>query len=432
MAARGLTRALHSNLHSLAEELSPWRLLPPLAATLQPLLAAHPERHAYLDTLVSRLRARNALHPFTFFPEGFESRGGAPAGALPAIRAAAAAAGGAPAAPPPGLVLAPSPHGRASAHVFEGSFPAPPETAALLPPASRVARFQLVAPPAWRRGGPAALLLPGTGEQGFTRRRHFLAYPLASQGVATVILEGPFYGARRPAGMVASKLRALCDLPLLGLSTMLEARALVAWLKGELGASAVVLAGTSMGGLHAAMTASLLPRTPVGALSWLGPPSGVGVFTGGSLACAVDWAALAAGAGAPHVEAGVAAMEALARRGAFASSLPAPAAVEALAGHWPRVPRDALARGVGLAARLLRITDLGAFPPPAAPRLATFVNAAQDAYIPHDAEHWGAIAAEWRGAAVKRLQAGHVSGSLALGEYRDQIVQLAARVGREQ
>lgn len=31
--------------------------------------------------------------------------------------------------------------------------------------------------------------------------------PLAEQGVASLILEGPFYGQRRPANQIGSKLR---------------------------------------------------------------------------------------------------------------------------------------------------------------------------------------------------------------------------------
>jgi hypothetical protein len=457
-------------LHGWADDvLSPWRLLPPLNYLLTPLINARGENHEDLDLLVSRLRARNVLHPFTFFPEGFEAVGGADASVLPLIRAAARAAagggvggvGGA-CAGSPAVALSPSPSGRAYAHVAEGSFPAPEDTVGLLPPESRVARFQLVTPLAWGAGRPVAVLLPGTGEQGFTRRRHFLAYPLAQKGVGSVILEGPFYGSRRPPNMVASKLRALCDLPLLGFSTMLEARALVAWLRartpaeaaglpaalprgararpvaaggggGGGGHLAVVLAGTSMGGLHAAMAASLVPRAwgAVGVTSWLGPPSGVGVFTSGSLSTAVDWAALSAGAGAPHLDAAIGAMECLARPGAFVSALPAPAAARALEAHWPRVPPAALARGVAQAARLLRITDLADFPPPAAPHLAEFITAAKDLYCPPEDAHWEAVQGGWVGCTMRRLPKGHVTGSLSLEEYVESIVQLAARVHEE-
>ncbi len=50
-----------------------------------------------------------------------------------------------------------------------------------------------------------------------------------------------------------------------------------------------MLSGTSMGGLHAAMVASLTPA-PVGVVSWLGPPSAAPVFTRGVLAThGMEW-----------------------------------------------------------------------------------------------------------------------------------------------
>lgn len=78
------------------------------------------------------------------------------------------------------------------------------------------------------------MLLPGTGEHGYLHRRTSVALPLARLGVATLvgaesmeqcllrlmelttwcvaflavqILEGPFYGKRRPSDQRGSKLR---------------------------------------------------------------------------------------------------------------------------------------------------------------------------------------------------------------------------------
>ena len=107
----------------------------------------------------------------------------------------------------------------------------------MLPIESHVARFQLIEPLCWRENytgllskagskakpalsleetelqremcavRPIAIVLAGTGEQGFSRRRQLLSYPLAKLGVASLVLESPYYGSRRPAGQVASKLR---------------------------------------------------------------------------------------------------------------------------------------------------------------------------------------------------------------------------------
>jgi Alpha/beta hydrolase domain containing 18 len=95
----------------------------------------------------------------------------------------------------------------------------------MLPIESHIARFQIVRPlPSLGKGStltaeeaavregmlqekPVAIILAGTGEQGYQRRRHFTACPLARLGVSSIILESPYYGSRRPAKQVASKLR---------------------------------------------------------------------------------------------------------------------------------------------------------------------------------------------------------------------------------
>lgn len=166
---------------------------------------------------------------------------------------------------------------------------------------------------------PLVLLLAGTGEQGFMRRRHLLSYPLARLGVASLIMESPFYGKRRPPTQHGSKIAFASDLCVMGRVTIEEARSLVRWAASldrhsmhsslcdeheivvKSGAGArdpffqnLVLAGTSQGGLHSAMVASTLANTScsrVGVCSWLGPPSASQVFTLGALANSVDWSA---------------------------------------------------------------------------------------------------------------------------------------------
>jgi len=203
-----------------------------------------------------------------------------------------------------------------------------------MPAASQLARFRLFLPATWltpagcgsgewravsgeRHGGKhhraCAIVLPGTGEHGYVRRAHYVAIPLVkAHGVAALVLEGPYYGSRMPAGQSGSKLNAVMDLPLLGRATIEEARSLAQWLTspaaGEAVAAAlsrvdagaplahsVIMAGVSMGGLHSAMTASLLSGShlePLGVVSWLGPMSAAPVFTLGELGRAVHWRTL--------------------------------------------------------------------------------------------------------------------------------------------
>jgi hypothetical protein len=54
-----------------------------------------------------------------------------------------------------------------------------------------------------------------------------MAKELLSRGVGTLILEGPYYGARRPGGQVGSKLRHVADLIKLGAITIIETLCLI-------------------------------------------------------------------------------------------------------------------------------------------------------------------------------------------------------------
>jgi hypothetical protein len=450
-----------------------------------------PNAHLKLDRLVCSLRANSIFHPHTFYPDGF----GDVLRALGAARACRSAMDGVRssevsvrAAAAPGAVrirLASSECGRAYAHVSEGAFQSP--AASALPSVCSEARFQLVTPLISQkylhpRASTVVVILPGTGEQGFMRRRHLVAYPLARQGITSVILEGPYYGSRRPSGMYGSKLRELSDLPVLGRGTIDEARAIVSWLLSRRAACAssavskltqaawpieevyesapqslgqdvpalddsahdtVVLSGTSMGGLHAAMTASMLPTAwgqHVGVAAWLCPPSGVGVFTAGALAAGVDWKALAkdtrpGSATAQKIEAALQEIDALVHSGAGAavphSRLPDAETIEKLAQLVPGVPRESLARAMTAAARLLRCTDITNFPPPARPDAALFVTAEHDAYVPLDEDAtnlWNSIKRTWVGSTVRSINAGHVSGSLFNTDtYVDAIVDVAMR-----
>ena len=52
---------------------------------------------------------------------------------------------------------------------------------------------------------------------------------MVSQGVATMILESPYYGSRRPPWQEGSKLRRVSDLLTLGRATIEESLYLLAW-----------------------------------------------------------------------------------------------------------------------------------------------------------------------------------------------------------
>lgn len=81
------------------------------------------------------------------------------------------------------------------------------------------------------------------------------------------------------------------DLPILGQATIEEAKSLLTYFQKHHGYSHLVIAGSSMGGLHAAMVASVFPGE-VGATAWLAPPSAVPVFADGLLSASCNWDSL--------------------------------------------------------------------------------------------------------------------------------------------
>src|SRR5690606_16960468 len=124
-----------------------------------------------------------------------------------------------------------------------------------------------------------------TGDHGFGRRR-LMALPLLTRGIGTLILEGPFYGLRRPPGQEGTRLRTVADLFALGAGTVAEGLALLQALDGP-----VAVAGISRGGQMAALVAALHPR-PVAVVACAAPHSAEVVFTRGIMQIGCDWEAL--------------------------------------------------------------------------------------------------------------------------------------------
>lgn len=76
--------------------------------------------------------------------------------------------------------------------IAAGQFDTPnPLIASHLPKESKKAFIQFVLPRSWEHNHngpkPVAIILPGTAEEGFERRRDFVSYPLAARGVATIV-----------------------------------------------------------------------------------------------------------------------------------------------------------------------------------------------------------------------------------------------------
>ena len=302
-------------------------------------------------------------------------------------------------------------------------------------------------PPPLLRHRPLVVIPPGTGEHGYLRRRHFWGLPLARLGAASLLLEGPYYGSRKPARQLASRLRQVSDLAVLGRTTVEECRGLLGWMHpsggGEgsrlpwLAPDSLVMAGTSMGGLHSAMTAALTPF-PVGLVSWLGPTSAGPVFSRGALADACEWDALAEQLPAEQVPAmpppgdkpAETAREAARIHpvggGIFgASSDEAGVGLNRLQQTKEKKKKkeekkkkkevsEREARAREKMFEFLTLTSLVHFPPPRCPEAARFTVASYDAYIPGamETDAWQQIERIWSGSRIRCVRGGHVSATL--------------------
>ncbi|RDX82198.1 Protein ABHD18, partial [Mucuna pruriens] len=222
----------------------------------------------------------------------------------------------------------------------------------------------------------------GTGDHTFERRLR-LGGPLLKENIATMVLESPFYGQRRPMLQRGAKLLCVSDLLLLGRATIEEARSLLHWMDSEAGFGKMGVCGLSMGGVHAAMVGSLHP-TPVATFPFLSPHSAVVAFCEGILKHGTAWEAL---------------------RGDLAAQKAAMTLEEV---------RERL-RSV------LSLTDVTRFPIPKIPNAVIFVSATDDGYIPkHSVLE---LQKAWPGSEVRWVTGGHVSSFLLHhGEFRRAIV----------
>eukprot|EP00887_Chlorella_sp_A99_P005866 scaffold1.g5866.t1 len=179
--------------------------------------------------------------------------------------------------------------GGAAYSIYRGSFQTPctGRVYDALPLESRFAHAMWLVPERPAEGAPCVIHLAATGDHGFIRRMH-LGLPLVPQGVATLALESPFYGLRKPAYQQGAKLHHVSDLLLLGRATIEESLLLLNWLADSGGAGRLGMAGLSMGGVHASMVASLYPGA-VSLTPLLAPRSAATAYCGGALYHATCW-----------------------------------------------------------------------------------------------------------------------------------------------
>ena len=171
---------------------------------------------------------------------------------------------------------------------WDGTFPSP---APHLPPEARIAHVRRISPVAG--AGRTCLLMASWNDHDY-RTRTQIAGHLATRGIASVMLENPYYGRRRVGGTHEQPIATVADFGIMGRAAIEEGRAILGALAAGPGGS-VGVSGYSMGGNIAAMVGALSP-VPVAIAPLAASHSPGPVFAGGVLRGAVDWEALA---GAP-------------------------------------------------------------------------------------------------------------------------------------
>ncbi|XP_031463317.1 protein ABHD18 isoform X2 [Phasianus colchicus] len=175
--------------------------------------------------------------------------------------------------------------------ILEGHFISPLAhyVPGILPVESLVARFQFITPRRWNsKHRPVCIHLAGTGDHHFWRRRTLMARPMIKEAcMASLLLENPYYGCRKPKDQIRSCLKNVSDLFVMGGALVLESAALLHWLERE-GYGPLGMTGISMGGHMASLAVTNWPK-PLPLIPCLSWSTASAVFTTGVLSKAVNW-----------------------------------------------------------------------------------------------------------------------------------------------
>lgn len=178
-------------------------------------------------------------------------------------------------------------------HIHDGYFISPLVhlVPGILPPEAVKARFQFIVPKRWQQNRPVCIHLAGTGDHFFWRRRTLMARPMVKEaGMASLLLENPYYGARKPKDQLRSCLKNVSDLFVMGGALILESSVLLRWLERE-GYWPLGMTGISMGGYMASLAVTHWPK-PIPLIPCLSWSTASSVFTTGVLSKAVNWSEL--------------------------------------------------------------------------------------------------------------------------------------------
>lgn len=177
--------------------------------------------------------------------------------------------------------------------IHDGFFISPLEhlVPGILPPEAVKARFQFIVPKRWQKNRPVCIHLAGTGDHFFWRRRTLMARPMIKEaGMASLLLENPYYGYRKPKDQLRSCLKNVSDLFVMGGALILESTVLLRWLERD-GYWPLGMTGISMGGYMASLAVTNWPK-PIPLIPCLSWSTASSVFTTGVLSKAVNWTEL--------------------------------------------------------------------------------------------------------------------------------------------
>ncbi|XP_031838924.1 protein ABHD18 isoform X2 [Nomia melanderi] len=180
-------------------------------------------------------------------------------------------------------------------HIIEGCFESPfhKHLPGIMPDETITAHFQLVLPRKWQsyKIKPICLHLAGTGDHFFWRRRNLIAKPLLKEsGIASLLLENPFYGLRKPHNQIRSSLNNVCDIFVMGGCLIMESIVLLNWCEQQ-GFGPLGLTGLSMGGHMASLAATNWPK-PIPLVPCLSWSTASPVFTQGVMSASINWTLL--------------------------------------------------------------------------------------------------------------------------------------------
>ena len=138
-------------------------------------------------------------------------------------------------------------HSTEAYKVYRGSFVSPAKDFIQDPIASQ-GQVEIIEPVTDKMKG-IVVLVPMTGDEGFSYRRGNIAIPLADSGFATISLIPPFYGKRRAANATTCNSPTFSELGLVYWSAFLEVGKLVKWAAKAYPGITPGISGLSQGGV---------------------------------------------------------------------------------------------------------------------------------------------------------------------------------------